>query len=1078
MEKHCRRSEDRQSLWGQYRQWRLLCRQMKKILLFLLLFLGLDKIGVAEKFQFKNFNNLFPSTKVYDIFKDSKGYMWFATYDGLIRYNAYEFKSFQNIPGDSTSLPINNIRALHEDASGKIWIGTWGAGTVRFNPDQETFEQVDLPAGLENHLYVNDIVEDQNNRIWIGSLDGLLIIEDTSIIAYNQGNGPDLKIRSLLVDQKNTIWVGTEGNGIYSIKDNSIQKFDLPARDEIITDIIQMKSGLITVATWDNGLYLVNPHNKDLKKIQFPSYLTGLNINGIAEGSTNELWIGTWNNGLLVYNLVMSQLQHYVNNAQDNHSITNNKVWCIFHEQDQPFWIGTHGGGLNFFDPNELKFSTYLKDLSRTDFNSNVIVRDIEEFGSHQLLIASEGAGLLLFDQSERKLVKRWTSNNGEILSDDVYAVVIDNIGDIWVGSRGGLTRIKQEDNTSLHYTLENGKLSGLQVWCLKVDQLNRIWAGTSNGLNLFDREENNFRFYFHDTTGNKLMQDNGITCFYELDNDIMFVGSKAGYRKFNPRTGKEELVNSRASDYTGLENDFIRTFYQSPDGTSYIGTHGGGIFYLKPGNTVFNKLAEDDGLSSNYIYGILADDKGKLWISTSNGLCSFDPEKKTILVYSEEDGLQNNLFSAGAYEKLQDGTLIFGGIYGFNHFDPSKVYQNNFIPPVILTDIKVMNQSVDYNTSTVLDKPVNLAEQVVLPYRKSLFSIEFASLNYVSPGKNRYLYRLEGFDEAWIDAGTRRSAFYTNVDPGTYTFTVKGSNNDDIWNQTGKSIRVVILPPYYKTWWFNLIIVLAVIGIILGLHSWRTRLLRIKKRFLQLEVNRQTVKLNNQKLEIEKKNHELSQANSLVTTHNLQLEQQKNELAQQARELQEANEKLSYATEQLKKASIQLDLDNWNLKKLVKEEKKARIVSNEVSFNEFLQIFPSEYSCMEYLSNLKWEKGYFCKKCGTKSFKNGFNAFDRRCSKCEYNESATANTILHGIRMPSPKAFYLIYITINHDGKYTLEQLSEVLKLKKSTVGKFRRKIIKRKDEYKKAFGYEVGDWENLFISIPARNPDMKISI
>jgi transposase-like protein len=270
----------------------------------------------------------------------------------------------------------------------------------------------------------------------------------------------------------------------------------------------------------------------------------------------------------------------------------------------------------------------------------------------------------------------------------------------------------------------------------------------------------------------------------------------------------------------------------------------------------------------------------------------------------------------------------------------------------------------------------------------------------------------------------------------------------------------------------------LLVIGIILALHHWRTRLLRIRKRFLQVEVDRQTIRLNNQKAEIEKKNKELSQANSLVTAHNLQLEHQKNELAHQASELQVANEKLSYATEELKKASIQLDLDNWNLKKKVKEEKKARIVSNEVSFAEFLQIFPSEYTCTEYLANLKWQRGYYCRKCGNTSHKNGFSEFDRRCSKCEYNESATANTILHGIRMPFPKAFYLIYITINHDGKYTLDQLSEVLKLKKSTVGKFRRKILRRKEEYKKALGYEVGDWENLFLSIPVTDSRMKISI
>jgi serine phosphatase RsbU (regulator of sigma subunit)/streptogramin lyase len=450
-----------------------------------------------------------------------------------------------------------------------------------------------------------------------------------------------------------------------------------------------------------------------------------------------------------------------------------------FHEDKQGnIWIGTDGGGLNRFDPVKKTFTHYRHDPNDKNSLGFDVVKSICEDSRGNLIIGTWSHGLDVFNRQKGVFTHYFSRNqNGKNPSAvDVWALLKDSQDNIWVGTLGGGLNLFYPQKDTFQYFRHdpNDKttISSKDVYVVFEDSENNLWIGTNGGgLNLFDRNKGRFYHYIVDPA----------------------------------------KPNSLSS------ND-IRAIYEDSQGNLWIGTQGGGLNHFNKKDGTFKAYTTADGLPSNTVLGILEDSNGNLWLSTLKGLCKFNPQKNISKNYTVEDGLQDNEFTSTCCLKSKTGKMYFGGINGFNVFQPDNIRDNSNVPPVVLTDFQIFNESVSPDDeNALLSKHISETEEITLSYKHSVFSFEFAAMNYTIKEKNKYAYMMEGFDADWNYVGTERKATYTNLDAGNYVFRVKASNNDGVWNEEGVAVKIKITPPPWKTWWAYSLYAIAIIGTILG---------------------------------------------------------------------------------------------------------------------------------------------------------------------------------------------------------------------------------------------------------------------
>ncbi|MCA0445344.1 MAG: hypothetical protein LCH54_03850 [Bacteroidetes bacterium] len=811
-------------------------------LVFLLLVFYTSVFGGPARFSQLSGSDGLSQNSVTSVLQDKLGRLWFATRDGLNMYDGYSFRIYKHDPTDQSSLSENNINAILEDKTGKIWVGTQGSGLDLFTPETGKFSRP--YEGKIGAKVIRVLLEDSKGAIWIGSDDaGLFRVdpETGSVMTYKSSPEGGLsmnRIRGLAEDKRGRLWIGTYGGGLNCLEPETgkivwFQSGSSGLSENRIWSLITDKNGTIWAGTFGGGLNRIQPETEEITVILPDSKnLVSAKIWALHQDHLGRIWIGTYGAG--VFRLEADQktiTRIYMSRPGElqNHEAN---IFSLFEDRSNLLWVGTETGGLYKTDLKPSKFGV-LNNESVPGLLNHTGVMSVLEDKQKRLWIGSLGGGLTRYSPETGNIIKMTTDSHPESLSGNFVLSLLEEGDFIWVGTGSGLSRIHKETLTGKKFKSDemNPLTPGSDdIRVLFRDSKARLWIGTNGGgLSLWNNVTGTFTRFRQSPAG---LASNTVRSLAESSDGSLWIGTSQGLNKYNPENESWQSWTSLPNVPFSLSDNEIRCLYEDPTGQLWIGT-AAGLNRMLPGKNEFQHFLEKDGLPNGFIYGILPDSKGNLWLSTNFGLSKFNAESGKFRNYDESDGLQSNEFNGGSWFQGSGGRLYFGGVNGLNWFLPGDVIENPFLPQVILTDFKILNQPVTL--------PVSLShlESFTLKPRQNMISFEFAALDFTNPQKNKYRYQLEGFDEDWIDAGNRRYVTYTNLDPGEYTFRVIGSNNDGVWNETGSSLYLLVRPPFYKTTWFIALVIVALISAVYFFGRWR-QAVKERREKERIEVIRQ----------------------------------------------------------------------------------------------------------------------------------------------------------------------------------------------------------------------------------------------
>jgi ligand-binding sensor domain-containing protein/signal transduction histidine kinase len=809
----------------------------------------------ALRFESLGLEDGLSQSTVLAILQDKFGFLWIGTEDGLNRYNGYTFKVFRPDLNDPDSISDRWITSLFEDSQGYIWIGTRQGGLNRYDPAIGKFtyylHDPEDPKSLSSNN-VTAILENKKGELWIGTNYGLNLLDRQTggFQRFNSDIDVPTTISSNLIttlfeDSRGILWIGTEDgrlNRFNSATKNFISylydpKNSSAVKGKNIKNIIEDRNGDLWLASYE-GLQHFKPSESSFTHYTHsrlePSSLISDTILSLYIDRSETLWVGT-NEGLDRFNSKTDSFIHYKNNPSDPTSLNNDIILSIYEDRGGVLWIGTFGGGLNKFNKGQSKFAYYHHEPSNPNsLSANHIFPIYADLSGH-IWICTYGGGLNRFNPNLGLFThyRNDPENPNSLPSNEIYSVYVDKTGALWVGTAEALSRRNPSSVNFTHYTnnpTDPESLASGPVQVIFEDSKGLLWIGTAYGLDLLDRSTGKFTHYQNNLTKPDTISSNNITSIYEDKDGVLWVGTfDNGLNRFNRETGTFVRYQRNREDPQSLSDNSITAIYQDKRNNLWIATAGGGLNLYRPETNTFQHYTEKDGLPNNVIYGILEDELGRLWLSTNFGLSRFNPQEETFRNYTISDGLQSNEFNIGAYAKGRDGKMYFGGINGLNAFFPSEVKDNTYAPPIILTTFTPGGQP---------DPELPQAEvlsHVTLGWPNNNFAFEIAALSFAEPGRNQYAYKLEDFDKDWNYIGTSREGRYTNLAGGTYTLRFMGTNNDGVWNESAQPVQITVIPPFWQTWTFRILITLAIIS--LGLLAYRIRVQSIQTQNLQLEL-------------------------------------------------------------------------------------------------------------------------------------------------------------------------------------------------------------------------------------------------
>jgi len=820
-----------------------------------------------------------------DILQDSNGFIWIATQDGLNRYDGRSILIYNNIPGNPNSLSDNFILSLHEDKKGFLWIGTQGGGINRLNPRTQKFSHFrhDPSDGqsLSNDV-IQDIYEDRRGNLWFATQNGLNLYnpKQARFRRYHLDSAyPGISfINCLFEDSKGRFWLGTNAGVVqfdresetgvrhffYDSTKNSIGGNSVGAILEDYRGNIWMAGNGCPLTKWDErtGQFTVYRNNPD-----DPGSISDNSIYSLYETRIGKpvLWAGTQRNGLNRFIPETESFIHYRGDPEDPFSIANNIIFSMHASDDGTMWIGTGGGGVSSFSLRHNKFHTFRNPESQL---ANFIWA-IRKHSDHQVMVGTQNSGIYLFDRQTHEFTRfRFDPNHSKASqSYDIYALFRDSKGFLWIGtSNAGVFRVHEQRNIYEHHTPdehEPGSLPSQWVRCFYETPEGDIWLGTANGLSRFNAQTKDFDNYMHTSGDSSSLSYPTVQGILQDHQGNFWVGTYGGgLNRMDRSTGSFTRYSQDPFDRHSLSNNRIRVLYEDSLGRLWIGTdHGLNLYNREQDN--FSAITMEHGLPNNVIYSILPDNQGRFWLSTNRGLSVFNPNDTSFINYDVRDGLQSNEFNTGSFFLADDGEMFFGGIDGFNIFHPDSIQNNPYVPPVMITQIKLFNKPLSPGENEIIEQCITATEKIRLPYNQNFLSFEFASFNYINSENNHYKYRMKGVDADWVDAGNRGFASYPDLKPGNYLFHVIGSNNDGIWNEQGDRIEILITPPWWQSTLAWIIYTLVVLLSIFIYIRWRTYKLARDKRALEEQVKLRTQEIANQKEEIESQRDSLEELNA-----------------------------------------------------------------------------------------------------------------------------------------------------------------------------------------------------------------------
>jgi PAS domain S-box-containing protein len=771
-----------------------------------------------------------PSVQLRRIIQDRQGFMWFATYEGLLRFDSREFRTFRHDPADPNSLSSNTTWDLVEDADGNIWVGSDGGLDV-WRRASEDFASAGATGDAAHRLsspFVRRVLLDGEHGLWIGTFGGGLNWMDrrTGRVEIHRARPgqpealADDYILDLFRDAAGTLWIGTQSAGLV-VFDPATKRFRTLRHDasnprslagDRVSAIGEDGEGSLWVGT-TGGVSRLDRERRLFENFPFVAgdaeALQGSKVDAILRDRDGWMWFGTDGGGLSRFEPATRSFAHFRQVRGDPTTLVSNVVPAIFQDRTGDYWVGHWPWGVSY--ANRLNASIRLVRTipGQAGTIPDDTIHALLEDPSRNLWVGTDNAGLCRFDVVDHT----WTSYlppvvPGRPVAKAAMAITRDDAGHIWSGTwRGGVSRIDPRTGAIRQYRADTGpgSLSSDFVLGLTKDREGRIWVSTfGGGVNRFEPATDGFVHYRHNPSNPRSLNHDGVGCLVVSRAGVLWAGTQAGLARWDPARDDWSRFQCDPDHPGSLAGNFVNDIHEAPDGTLWVATAGGGLNHVDLATGRCQGYGAKEGLPSTVVRSLLADDAGGLWLGTTEGLVAFDPATKRVRVYDESNGVHGRVFNRGARWRLSSGQLMMGGAGGFEIFDPRQMGPDASVPPVVLTRLEILNQEVRPGKDSLLQQSIALTRRLEIPSRSSLVSFQFAALGYRSPKRTRIEYRLDGFDGEWRASGPERRATYTNLSPGTYRFRVRAANGEGQWNGPGALLELVVVPAWWQTWWFR----------------------------------------------------------------------------------------------------------------------------------------------------------------------------------------------------------------------------------------------------------------------------------
>ena len=800
--------------------------KLKKIVIYLFfLCLGMhsafSETPEQITFSYISINEGLSQSTVFSIDQDKRGNMWFATYDGVNKYDGYAFTVYQHNEDDPNSIANDISRIVKTDSQGRVWIGTRD-GLSRYDEEKDIFQNFFYEKNGK-HLQVNGIEEISPEQLLISTPEGLIMfdIKESKFIDDSFSTAMHKTIASTLYRQDDQIYIGTSTDGlyIYSITQKTFEKVIPILGTKQIQAILQQSPTRIWVATEGAGLFLINPKTKEIKNYLHspsnPKSISSNYIRSLAMDSQNRLWIGTFND-LNIYHEGTDSFASYSSNPVENGSLSQRSVRSIFMDSQGGMWLGTYFGGLNYYHPIRNRFKN-IRNIPYKNSLSDNVVSCIVEDKDKNLWIGTNDGGLNLYNPITQRFTS-YTLQEDEsargIGSNNIKAVYVDEKKSlVYIGTHaGGLSILHRNSGQVENFNQRNSQLVNENVYAILPDGEGNLWLGTLSALVRFNPEQRSFTTIEKEKDGTPVVSKQ-ITTLFRDSHKRLWIGGEEGLSVF-----KQEGLDIQKASILPVSNVtklFTNCIYEASNGVIWVGTREG-FYCFNEKDKQIKRYNTTNGLPNNVVYGILEDSFGRLWLSTNRGISCFNPETEKFRNFTESDGLQSNQFNTASYCRTSVGQMYFGGINGITTFRPELLLDNPYTPPVVITKLQLFNKVVRPDDETgILTKNISETKSITLKSWQTAFSIEFVVSNYISGQHNTFAYKLEGYDKEWYYLTDSRTVSYSNLPQGTYQFLVKAANSDGKWNPIPTALEIIVLPIWYKTWWALLIFFATFAGFI-----------------------------------------------------------------------------------------------------------------------------------------------------------------------------------------------------------------------------------------------------------------------
>jgi two-component system, sensor histidine kinase ChiS len=804
-----------------------LCRVQSFLLLGLITSLSFPVNANRNSVSFKQIGTEqgLPQSTVNTIFQDKKGFIWIGTYDGLSRFDGYNFVNFKNNPQDETSLSHNIVLSIIEDSRGYIWVGTQQNGLNRLDPTTGKFKRfLSTPDDFDSlsDPQVNVVHQDSNGRIWAGTNTGLnLYLEDKQAFAYFNHNPldnqslPNGAVVSVINDGNNNLWVATnEHLAHFDIEQQVFKVFDQKDAPQQINTLYLDTDNSLWIGTRSQGLFHLRPDRNSFTRYhttpENQGSISSNHIRAILRVANGDLWVGTEEGGLNIRRKGAKEFTAYTRNSADKHSLTINDIWSLYQDQSGLVWVGTAGGGINTTYAFENNLSRLTHSPLNLDGLSHEFVWAIKEDKQANIWFATlSGLDRYSPQNDQFEHFREFIDDSGRKIGNRVVALTFDQEGKVWFGNQQGQLAIFNPE-TRIAQTVQRdgfprGHISYSRIRMVNMDRAGMLWVSSDDGL----LKINPKRFEIiqdYQLAANGKIGSSVVRTMLQDDNGIIWFGTwDKGLQRYDPEFDSTLQLSNDPKNPDSISNNTVRHLYQDGKGNLWVATFNGLNFLsaeeIRNKTYRFKSYLEKDGLPNSAIYGIAAGEDGNIWLSTNNGISEFNPSAETFRNFTIEDGLTTNEFNGNAVTRAQNGDIYFGSVNGVSIVKPSARQNTRFQPSIQITSISAADKSNSQNK--LLAKGVAYKNQTIaLEHDQSNIVFEFAALDYRHPQRNQFQYRLIPYTQDWNQLSNTNRAVFTNLDPNQYIFELRATNSDGQLVEQSIQVPFVIHPPIWQTWW------------------------------------------------------------------------------------------------------------------------------------------------------------------------------------------------------------------------------------------------------------------------------------